>query len=103
MARWFFCLNLVLATLLLTACAVGPRPIHQAAIPTIGPVQQGSGGPGSPHIELRANTNCAEVGGVITFTTAITNEMNVPITFTGSSPLLDMVLKPRGASAPTLH
>jgi hypothetical protein len=93
---------LLLVMLLLATCALGPRAVHQSAIPTIGPVRQGTGGPGSRHFELSANTNCAEVGEVVTFTTTLANETSVPITLTGT-PLVDIVLKPIGEIVPPLR
>ena len=68
--------------------------------PTIGPVRQESGGPGSRHLELSASTNCAEVGEVITFTITMTNEMEVPMTLADTH-RLDIVLKPSGGVGPT--
>ncbi|MEP7188170.1 MAG: hypothetical protein ABI901_03135, partial [Roseiflexaceae bacterium] len=93
---------LPLALLLLAACALGPRPVHQSVTPTIGPVQQRSGGAGTPDIELIANTNCAEVGEIVTFTIRMMNRMSLLITFTGT-PLVDIVLKPSGESVPLLR
>jgi hypothetical protein len=89
----------MLAGLLLAACALGPRPVHQTVFPTIGPVRHVSGLSTAARVELTASTNCAEVGEVVTFTTQITNEMSIPMTLRGLPPL-DILLKSAVPGAP---
>jgi uncharacterized repeat protein (TIGR01451 family) len=67
--------------------------------PTIGPVRDQAGGPGLASLELTSNTNCAEVGEVVTFTLTISNEMTYPITLTGT-PVLDIIISPAAANVP---
>ena len=57
---------LLLTALVLTNCMAGPGA-EGGPIPTIGSVRAGSGGPGTVSRELKASTNCAEVGEVVSF------------------------------------
>lgn len=78
---------LVLITFLLSGCS----PFLNAGRPRLGPVQGKGRVPNGGSITLAANTNCAVVGEVVTFTLTIANAETHPVTFTGD-PLFDIVL-----------
>jgi hypothetical protein len=86
-------LILLFILLSMTGCADVRQTLRDARIPTIGPVQGEVGRPGRASLTLSSNTNCAEIGEVITFDLRIANEATYPITLTGNL-LFDIVLEP---------
>lgn len=89
MTQWGGILRLGVAAVLLTAC--GTRAITEQVRARREPVWEGASGSGV-RSELSANTNCAEVGEVVTFTVTLANETTQPFTVTGD-PLLDIVVQ----------
>ena len=63
------------------------------AVPTIGPVQHRSGNTYTPIYHIQANTNCADIGEMVTFTARVTNTLTFPVTIT-TEPVMDIVLSP---------
>lgn len=89
-------LSRVCFLLLLLVGLVGCIPgelLRQARQPRIEPVRAGSGGSGSGVMEIRASTNCAEVGESVVFTITIVNQSTGSMTIMGS-PVFDIVLQP---------
>ena len=87
---WIVFLIMSSSLLLLVSCTPDPA----ATIPTIGPIQQGTGQPASATITLSANINCAEIGEIITFTLTLENRETYPLTLTGN-PLVEITIEPR--------
>lgn len=92
MKRVYIMIMLAIMPMLLVGCIPGEL-LRQARQPRIEPVSLVSGGHGSETIALLANTNCAEVGEIVTFTLRIANQMTEPMTITGQL-VLDIVLQP---------
>ena len=86
----FLCLAIGISVLLAGCIQLPPR--SGVVAPTIGPVQRGSGGVGVHQVTL-SNTNCADVGEMVTLTGQITNTKTIPITVTGT-PAFDIVITP---------
>ncbi|NOK63291.1 MAG: hypothetical protein GFH27_549325n3 [Chloroflexi bacterium AL-W] len=63
------------------------------AVPTIGPVQGLSGSTNRTTAVIQANTNCAEIGEMVTFTASFTNTVPYTVTIT-TEPIMDIVLSP---------
>lgn len=82
---------LPVVVLFLMGCSLPGSPADFR--PTIGPVQDGSGGPGGPGSSLVASSNCVEVGEPLTLTATFKNWSDAPLTLQGEPPL-DIVIRP---------
>ena len=92
---------LLVISIMLPGCIQLPARSGVVA-PTIGPIEQVHGGRERMIYGVTANTNCAEVGEMVTLTVGITNTATFPITATGT-PALDIVITPNnpdGSSGP---
>lgn len=82
---------LLALSLVLTSCTI-PRSRAEFR-PTIGPVRDGSGGPGGPSGSLSASTNCTEIGETITLTATLANQSPYSLKIQGTPPL-DIIIRP---------
>jgi hypothetical protein len=69
------------------------------AVPTMGPVQDGSGGRGGTGSSIAAHTNCVEVGETLEITARFANYSDQPFTITGEPPL-DIVIQAYSGPSP---